>query len=217
MSDHDEWRLSFAEEFDAPGWLQLPRGLAPKDHGQWIATALSWLSALMHEAGSPMDEPAVPEFRRILRAGLEERARSRSFVIYLVFPVATPAAVLCHLNVMASEALPPWSALDGVVHSAEAPHIGPGVQFSSGHRVYAGGRPTELCAVHFAFDDGEVALLMSLEESVPVLISRALPGFVQLKDALRMERRDGGRFTSVPPEGVLEEAPWRLEQPEDVR
>lgn len=203
------WSLELAEDVDLPGWVHLPGGMSGQDEQRWL-TEVSGI--LMEIVDPPPSGTSGHSVHDILQAGLDARATSPSYLMYLVWPVASAAAVMCHVNLVASKNLPDWPTLDGTLHAADARYVGPGLQFSTRRAVESADGPVELNSVHFAFDDGEIGLMLTLEESVSPLVSRALVGFVFLKDALRLIRDDGSVFASVPPAALVEDSTWRPDE-----
>lgn len=208
----EEWALDISDDLEVPGWLYLPSGPSSAESSEWMAQAVEMLSPIIGAErwdGKPASEADV---RELLAAGLDARALSDAVAMFQVWPVLMPVSVTCVVNILDSSALPDWGETDAVIHRAESPHVGPGLQCSTTRTVSAEADEFELMSVHFVFDNGEVALMLSLEESFPVLVTRALPGFVLLKDVIRMARcSDGKPFASVEPLGILDDSPWTWE------
>lgn len=208
------WSLELVDDVDLPGWVFLPEDLSPGDREVWLSEAANVLSDAIGNSYSEDLAVVQSDVRSMLEIGLAERAGSGSYLMYQVWPLLAPATVLCHVNVVASEDLPDWNSLDGVVHSADARYIGPGLQFSTRREIDGPEGTVELNSVHLAYDGGDVALLLTLEESLAPLVSRALVGFTLLKDALQLRKGDGTLFASAAPAGLVADEQWPTE---DVR
>lgn len=210
MSSVDGWSLGFGEDVDLPGWLFLPEGLTPSEQDLWVDSAAELLWDVIGSGPATEARGSEAMLRSILADGLAARSASASYATYLVWPVLAPAAVMCHIDFAASDDLPNWKELEGVVHAADARYLGPGLQYSTRRQVAAQDGLLDLSSVHFVFDDGDVALMLTLEESISTLISHAVVGFTRLKDALQVVKGDGTAFTSrVVPEYVRDEQ-WVL-------
>lgn len=206
------WELEFADQLDLPGWLLLPDGLDAADQETWVAEGTRLLSPIIGTDRGDGVETTEADVREVLVGGLVKRRNSDSYLIYQVWPVAGPFAVYCHVNVVDSEALPDWQAIDGTVHPAEGRHVGPGLQWATHQRVEHEGDNVDLTSVHFVFDDGDVALQLSLEESVAQLIAKTVFAFTTLKDAVRLKRADGSTFTAATPTGIGTDESWPAEE-----
>ncbi len=215
MISDNAWTLGLVDEdFELPGWLFLPEGLEADEQRQWVSTALGELAGTTGLDARPLD---VTGARELLESARAERAASDSHAMFQVWPSFRGETVTCHLNILASGGLPEWTepSDDAVVHPADATHIGPGLQCTTRRVVeLQDGRQVELTGVHFLFDNGDVTLLLSLDEAATPLIARALPAFVMLTQNLRMERKaDGAPFEAVPPQGLVADGPWPFEEP----
>ncbi|MGY0538415.1 hypothetical protein ACW14X_12930 [Nocardioides sp. YJ-D4] len=210
MSSVEGWSLGFGEDVDLPGWLFLPEGLTSSEQDLWLESATELLWSVIGSGPDPAARGTEEMVRSMLADGLAARSASPSYAMYMVWPVLAPAAVMCHIDFTASDDLPDWKELDGVVHAADARYLGPGVQYSTRRQIEAGGGLLDLSSVHFVFDDGEVALMLTLEESISTLVSHAAVGFTRMKDALQVLKGDGTAFVSkVVPEYVRDEQ-WVL-------
>lgn len=203
------WSLGFAEDVDLPGWVYLPQGLTDEEQDLFVLEVTRLLHELMRETAPQQPPPADEQLHHLLRAGLAARAESESAVLYQVWPVAGPAAVFCDVNFVRTADLPDWTQMPGVLHPAEARHIGPGLQYSS-RRVIEDedGDPLDVSAVHFVFTDDEQGVMLGLHESSSALISQALIGFGLFKNALTFSRKDGSTFTSKAPAGMIADTEW---------
>ncbi len=188
---------------DLPGWVHLPNDLGPADRGKLVDEVVGLLKDLIGDDlpdGTPISEA---EIRAVLEAGLDARAESESYALYLVWPVMGPAAVMCHVNRVRTEDLPDWSTLDGRLYAARARHIGPGLQYSTRRTVDTDEGPVELSSVHFVFGDERDGIMINLEESYSSLIAQALVGLSVYMNALAATREDGSRFTSTAPPALI--------------
>lgn len=209
MTAPSEWRVELAEDIDIPGWFFIPDSAGAEDQDRWIAQNAEELSSLVGSNrwdGQPTTEDDIED---ILRLAFDERDSSDSDALFQVWPMPFPATVLCHVNLVTSASLPSWSEPGVTVHPMEAPYLGPGVQVSA--------RRTEddvdLVSVHLVFDNGDVALIMSLEEAPAPLITRVGPEFMMVSEAIRIEGADGSPFVGTLPVGCRpEEAPWEFEE-----
>lgn len=203
----DAWSFELAEDVDIPGWVFVPEGLTLQEHELWLREVTTALCEFIRSGEPEYSGALESEVRSVLEAGLAARARSSSYAMYQVWPVAAPAATMCHVN-LAESADIPWDQMDGTRHEAHARYIGPGVQYSTRREVDSDDGPIELTSVHFIFDDGDVALILHLEESLPLLISQSLVRFTVFKDAIRLDRGDGTDFASVLPPGTIADDSW---------
>lgn len=213
VTDADaEWALDLVEDIEIPGWLFLPEGLTPEERTQWVGRAMEEIARVSDGTLGDGQDATAAEVRDVLEWGLEERLNSPSLAVLQVWPMRHPTAAMCHINVLPSAELPVWSETEARVHPIEAPHIGPGLQCSVPSVVWEDGQRFDLLSQHLIFDNGDVTLMLSLDEAPAPLITFALPGLFMLMDNLRMVGRDGVRFTSIPVAGMVEEAPWKVEE-----
>lgn len=211
MVSVEGWSLELADDVDLPGWIFLPEDLDQSGRELWLTEASDVLSDAIGASYSENPKTVETDVRSMLEIGLEARADSASYLMYQVWPLLAPATVICHVNVVASEDLPDWKSLDGVVHSADARYVGPGLQFSTRREIDTPDGRVELNSVHLAYDAGDVALLLTLEESLAPLVSRALVGFTLLKDALQLRKEDGTLFASIAPAELVADEQWPTE------
>lgn len=207
--ENEEWTLTVGPVH--PGWFIVPTDMGAQERTTWMAETFGSIRASWGDAWEDEHEKQV---LRLLEEGLRVRAESPSTMIFQVWPILGPLALSCHVNVLSSDGLPDWSDLGAVVHSAEAPGIGPGLQCSVRRTLHEGDERIDLMSVHFIFDDGTTTLMLSLDETIAVALARALPGLTGVLESVRMERSDGTTFISIPPDGILEDAPWQLEDAE---
>lgn len=211
MNAHQTWALDVVDEdLELPGWLLVPSGLTTADQEAWLRSVTAELVGTPGWNGEPVAEA---EAREALETGLALRSDSDALAMFQIFPAVGTETVNCYINVLPSAELMAWREL-GLVQPAESPHLGPGLQCSTHRTIEAEGNFIEVAGVHFAFDNGVVTLLFSLDENLAPLISRALPGFVALMQNVRMNSADGDPFVAVQPEGIVSEAPWPIEDGE---
>lgn len=210
------WSIGVAEEVDIPGWLYLPADLSTEEQDTWLDEAGTALVDLIQATAPQLDLPPTiaGQVREVLQAGLSARAESTCELMYQVWPVAGPAAVLCEVNATRTEELPDWKQMPGRVHDAVARHIGPGLQYSTRRVVDEGDGPEDLSAVHFVFADASYAFLLSLQEGPSPLIAQALTPLAIFKDALAVVREDGELFSSTPVVEVIEDSAWPVDEEE---
>ncbi len=208
-SASSSWTLGLAEQIDIPGWFAIPESATPEAQDTWVSQNAHQLRSLVGSNrwdGQPTTEKDIED---VLRSAFAERASTDSDVLLQVWPVPYPATILCHLDLVTSATLPHWPDVDGIVHPVEAPYLGQGIQVST--RGVEDG--IELASVHLIFDNGEVALVMSIEEAPAMLVSRVLPEFMMLSEALRIDGPDREPLVGVLPVGQIpEEAPWDFEE-----
>jgi hypothetical protein len=213
MTPDDQWTLELVEDdIDLSGWLFLPQGMTPDERDVWIATAASEVVGNDDMEGAPITAEGA---RDVLEAGLAERAAVSSQAMFQIWPSLWGVVAMCHINIVQSRELPAWEEVeDAVLHRTEAEHLGPGLQCTTRRAIEVEkDLHVELIGVHVVFDDGEVAVVLSLSESVSPLITRALPTFVRVMENLRLVRTsDGTSFASIPPEGLTAETPFPFEE-----
>lgn len=209
----DEWVLDVVDDIEMPGWVFVPEGLTAQEQATWTDEITGALLDALDTTGWDGQDISEADVRQVLAAALEERASSPSLAMFQVWPLPAAAAVMCHISVHPSDDLPDWTTLeDVVVHAVAAPHIGPGLQCTVRVRERgAGGEEFELVSVHQIFDDGDLTLVLSLDEAPALLMAPALPGLLALAGVVRMHRGDGTPFVSVAPPSIPDESPWQLE------
>lgn len=214
MQTTGTWELCLADDaLELPGWLFLPVGLSSDDREQWLADVLPDIVGTPGWDGEPVTEPFA---RELLTLALDRRAASDSLAMFQVWPAVGYDTVMCHVDILASDGLPDWSHTDAVVHNVVAPHIGPGIQCSTRRIVSVDEEmEVELTSLHFIFDNGEVTLLLSLDEAPAPMISLATPAFVLLMSNLGMLwSGDGTTFEAIAPTGVVDGGAWPFEESE---
>lgn len=195
-------------ETTEPGWVLVPDG-ATVDHDSWTEQMVTGLRALWAENSSDADDQ---EIRAILAAGLRAREESPAALLFLVWPLQTPVAVLCSVLVAPSEDVSDWMAEHEPLHAVEATHIGPGVQYVQRHtRTNSAGEEQELISLALVFDDGASALVIRTGETLPALLAHLHAGLGGLLATVRMVDPDGAEFRSLPPRDVLADEAWDLE------
>ena len=203
----DDLYVELVGDVDIPGWVFIPEDLSLAEQELWLTEVTTALCDYIRAAEPQQSGALESEVRSVLEAGLVARARSDSYLMYQVWPVAAPAATMCHVNLAASEDIP-WSQMEGTFHEAHAQYVGPGTQFSRHDVIESEYGSLEVVAVHFIFDDGDTALMMHLEESLSSLISPSLVRFAVFKDSVRVVRGDGRYFASRPRPGVVADEVW---------
>ena len=205
-----KWAVELVDDLDVPGWLPVPEGLTPAECERWVDETSSMLDELVGTPRWDGEATTIEDIRGLLQMALDERETSEAYAMFQVWPVMSAAAVMCHLHVVESESGPDMSQWDGVVHAAEADHIGPGAQLSSRKELNFEGGSVIIESVNFAFSDGEALLLLGVDECIPQLTTSVVRGLVALKDVLRMVREDGRVFQSVPLPGVPVDESWPI-------
>ena len=211
--DSDElltgWTFGFAEDIDLPGWVPLPSALTADEEELFVSEVSSQLQTLMAETRPGAPPPSEDELARLVHAGLAARAASESALMYQVWPVAGPAFLLCHVNLIRTSDLPDWAELPGTVFPAEARYIGPGLQYSARRVIDDNdGKPVEVSAIHLVFGDDDFGVMIGLDESASALISQALEGLSFFTNALVLTRGDGTTFTSIAPSRTVADDEW---------
>ncbi len=208
----DEWTLDLVDQdLELPGWRFLPADLDAADREQWLTESVADLE------GSPgWDEEVVTAegARELLLDALDQRTASESLAMLQVWPPLAGQTAMCHINILPSEAMPSWTDLDdAVVQPTDSPHLGHGVEVITNRKVTLEGvDDVDVTGVHFIFDNGEITVMVSLDETLTALISITLPALVALMHNLRVvNQADGTTFQAVAPQGLLVDAPWDFE------
>lgn len=210
--DDEEWGIDLAEDIDVPGWLFIPEGMDSRERARWVKESLDEVSRISDGALGGGRDTTESEVRAVLEWGIEERRRSPSLAVFQVWPMRYPTAVMSHINVVPSAGLPSWAQSEAVVHPIEAPHVGPGLQCTVKDVVWEDGQRFDLTSMHLIFDNGDVTLMLSIDEAPTPLITFALPGLFMLMDNITMARRDGLPFSSIAADDVLQPGPWQVEE-----
>lgn len=207
MQRPDQWRVSL--ETVEPGWLLVPTSMDDQAQTTWVTERTAELRTMWGEEWQPGYDEAVTG---LLTAAAQERTSSDAALLFQVWPVAAPIAVMCRVGVLENNGLPPWGEWLGVAHRIEAPNIGPGVQYTH-QRTHTGDdqETVEVFSMAYVFDDGESVLVAALQESPALILNELQQGFVGLLDSLRLEAADGTVFNSKEPAGILDDGPWPLE------
>lgn len=201
-----KWQVQL--ETTEPGWVQVPDS-ATTDHDSWTEQMVAGLRGLWEQDWSEGDEEEV---RGILAAGIRAREQSPAAVMFLVWPLQRPVAVLCSVLVAPSQDVAAWMAEHEELHLVEATHIGPGVQYAQRHtRKNSAGEEHELMSLAFVFDDGASALVIRTAETLPALLAQLHAGLGGLLATVRMVDSEGTEFRSLSPSDVLADEPWDLE------
>ena len=142
------------------------------------------------------------------------RAEAESAAMLQVWPPLAGHTAMCHVNLLPSEGMPSWTEMeDAVVQPTDSPHLGPGLEVITSRKLTLDdGEVVDLTGVHFVFDDGELTVMVSLDETLTTLISIALPALVALIHNLRVvNAAEDTVFEAVAPAGLLVEGPWDFE------
>ncbi|WP_159620947.1 hypothetical protein [Ruania rhizosphaerae] len=207
MTEPDRWSVGL--ETVAPGWLLIPAGMSEEDRTAWVDARVAELREAWGAEWGPGSEDRV---RSLLVAGAEERSESDALLLFQVWPVFAPIAAMCRIAVLPNDGLPPWSEWGGVAHRVEAPHVGPGVQYTERHEREMGGAGLhEVFSTALVFNDDRSALVIALQEMPAIVLNDIRDGFVGLLDSIRLQAPDGSAFASQEPAGVLDDGPWRVE------
>ncbi len=208
----EQWTLDLVDDdLDLPGWLFLPPDLDAAGRQQWLAACVSDLD------GTPLwDEGVVTTelATQLLEEALAHRAEAESVAMLQVWPPLAGHTAMCHVNFFPSDGLPSWTEMeDAVVQPTDAPHLGPGLEVITSRKLTLDdGEVVDLTGVHFVFDDGELTVMVSLDETLTTLISIALPALVALIHNLRVvNAAEDTVFEAVAPAGLLVEGPWDFE------
>lgn len=210
--DIEQWTLDLVDDdLDLPGWLFLPPDLDAVGRQQWMEACVSDLE------GTPLwDEGVVTTelATRLLGEAMEQREEAASVAMLQVWPPLANHTAMCHVNLFPSEGLPSWTEMeDAVVQPTDSPHLGPGLEvITSRNLTLEDGEVVDLTGVHFVFDDGELTVMVSLDETLTTLIAIALPALVALIHNLRVvNTSEDTVFEAVAPAGLLVEGPWDFE------
>ncbi|WP_143055227.1 hypothetical protein [Nocardioides luteus] len=207
-----KWTLELVEDLDVPGWIPVPEKLTPPECEQWIASTSESLGYLVGTPRWDGEASTSADIRALLQMSLVERERSDAYALFQVWPVMSAAAVTCHLYVVETESLPDVAKWGGILHAANAAHIGPGVQLSARNELLFDGGVVLLESVNYLFTDGEVSLLLGVDDCIPQLATSVVRGLSIFKDLLRMVREDGKVFESVLlPDAPIDES-WPIEE-----
>lgn len=208
----DDWVLDIVEDMEIPGWIYVPDQMTPDQREGWIAGSAHSVAEIVGDKGFDGEDITFADVRPLMEAALEMRDEADSVAMFQVWPARGPASVVCYVTVLPSSGLPDWFEISDVVHSVEAAQIGPGLQCMTRREVIAeDGTPLEVSSVHLVFDNGDVTMMLSIDEAIAELVTLALPGLLILKEIIAMQSSDGVPFRSLPPSGITEDAPWRLE------
>lgn len=210
MNSLDEWSISLTDDVELPGWFLLPGRAYDNDDDKWVDEVCRNLRPISVSPAWDGEIAGDDEVRRILRLGIQERRKSDSLAMFQVWPVLWPIATYCHLNIVPSGSIPNPSTFDGFVQTAESRYLGDGLQYSTRRWGKFDESEIELIAVNFIFDDGEVALLISLEEGIAQVNSYAAMSMAVLKDYLAVTRSDGKSLRGRRHKGVVLEEEWAL-------
>lgn len=216
MGDLDRWSVQAVEDFREPGWFHIPPRMTSAEADAWVESALAQVKEFVGVPlwdGSPTSEEML---RGLLEYGVQDEPALPSVATFQVWPSPGPAVLTCRVCLVDRGSVPDFTEVDGaVVHTVVSEELGNGIQFSTKQRVERDGGHATVHSVDLIFADDDAAMVFSLEQSLPALIATAMPGLDVLKDAFRVVRPDGTRFSGHVPANVLDENPWKLV--EDVR
>ena len=108
------WQLDLVEDIDLPGWVWLPEDMEPTSARGWVEEIVPAVVELVGD-GQTGRAPGIAGRRpRGARVGARRsRCSHPSYMMYMVFPVHAPAAVMCHVNLVRTADLPAWDELAG--------------------------------------------------------------------------------------------------------
>lgn len=198
-----------------PGWLAIPDELPQADRAKWVDECVDELQTAWGELWTPEAEGRV---RQMLLAGLEERPDAE--LVFDVWPVFRTVRVRVQIDMFASATLPDWQAEDFTVLAYEDAPVGPGTMCVRMHDLGTGdgveSTLVDWCAV---FDDGERALVVLVESTLPHLLGQILPGLHGMISTLKVTLPDGAPFRAASPAAVLidDDAIWMSLQLEAAR
>jgi hypothetical protein len=205
------WTLDVVDDVGAPGWLFIPDFRDLSEQERWMSAVAEEVAGEGGWDGEPLTRV---EIRDVLHAALIERDAADAIATFQVWPPLGGVAVMCHISLFPSDAMPDWAQIDTSIQRIEADYIGPGIQCVTRRIIPSDdGSDVEYVAAHFIFDDGTTTLMITLNEAYAPMIVRALPGAATLLQNLRLlSSTDGVIFKSAPIEGVLEEDLWLFEE-----
>lgn len=203
-----KWTVELVDDLEAPGWIPLPEGMTPPERDQWVAETSGMLEELVGTPRWDGEKTTITDIRDLLQMALDERDESDAYALFQVWPVMSAAAATCHLYVVESDSAPDLTTWEGTIHAAHAEHIGPGVQLSARKELDFDGGSVVVDSVNFVFSDGEVLLLLGVDECIPQLAAQVVGGLTSLKDLLRLVREDGKVFESVLVPGAPADESW---------
>lgn len=206
-----KWTVELVDDLDVPGWIPVPEGLTYPERERWIDSTSDRLEYLVGTPRWDGEKSRTADIRELLQMSLDERETSDAYALFQVWPVMSAAAVTCHLYLVESDSLPDIAKWDGTLHAANAENIGPGVQLSVRNELLFDGGAILLESVNYMFTDGEVSLLVGVDECIPQLAASVVRGLSIFKDLLRVVREDGKVLESVLPPGAPIDESWPIE------
>ncbi|MER7558479.1 hypothetical protein ABTZ46_16165 [Nocardioides sp. NPDC126508] len=211
MSDLDRWRVQVVEDFREPGWFHVPSGMSAAEAETWVQASLAQVKPLV---GVPRwDGSATSEvmLRELLEYAVQDEPALPAVATFQVWPLAGPAVLTCRVCLVDRGSVPDFTDVEGAaIHIVESDELGTGIQFSTTHVFVEAEGEVTLHSVDLIFADDDAALVFSLEQSLPALISGAMPGLAVLTEAFRVCRPDGREFIGRAPTNVFNESPWEL-------
>lgn len=211
MSETD-WVIQLVDpDLDLEGWRFLPTDLDAESREQWLAESVAELEGMV---GWDDDQVTAEQARDLLEQALDMRGQAQSLAMFQVWPPLGGQTAMCHVNILPSAAMPTWTDLDdAVVQPTDAPHLGPGLHVVTQRVVTAEeGVEVEITGVHFIFDNGEITVMMSLDETLTPLIGLTMPALIALTHNVRVvNAADDSPFEGVAPQALTVERPWDFE------
>jgi hypothetical protein len=198
-----------------PGWLSIPEELPAAEREAWLERCIGEFQAAW---GDLWTAEAEQRMRQMLLAGLDERPDAE--LVFEVWPVFRTVRVRVQIDMFASATLPDWQGDGFSVLAYEDAPIGPGIMCVRMHDLGTGddveATLVDWCAV---FDDGERALVVLVESTLPHLFGQILPGLHGMISTLQVTLPDGAPFAAASPAAVLidDDAMWMSLQLEAER
>lgn len=192
------WQLDLVEDIDLPGWVWLPEDMEPDQRTGWVEEVVPAVVELIGDGQTGSGPSISADVRAVLESGLDARDESPSYMMYMVFPVHAPAAVMCHVNLVQTRDLPGWDDFAGRMHTVEGRNLGPGVQITTELTADTDQGPVEVATVVYVFADEEAGIVITFEPSLPELIAQAMIGAGIFINALSVTRPDGSAFQAAP-------------------
>lgn len=208
-----EWVIDLVDkDLEIDGWRFLPSDLDADSREQWLAESAAELDGMV---GWDEDHVTADAARALLEQALEIRDEAQSVAMLQVWPPFDGQTAMCHVNILPSAAMPSWTELDdAVVQPVDAPHLGRGVHVVTQRMVTMDEdqEDVEITGVHFIFDNDEITVMLSLDETLTPLVGLTMPALVVLMHNMRViNKADGTAFEGVSPQGLLSEEPWDFE------
>lgn len=207
----DGWKVQVVKDFREPGWFHIPSRMTKAESEAWVDSALGQVRRFV---GVPRwDGSATSEdlLRELLEYGVKDESALQSIATFQVWPLAGPAVLTCRVCLVDRGSVPDFADVEGAtIHAVTSEELGSGIQFSTKHHVEEARGTTYLHSVDLVFADDDAAVVFSLEQSLPMLIARSMPGLDVLKNVFRVLRPEGSVFEGHAPVSVLDDGPWEL-------